>query len=33
MEYSKTIGVHDVIVVNDDLDKAYAEVEAFYLEE
>jgi guanylate kinase len=33
MEYSKTPGVHDKIVVNDDLDKAYAEVVAFINEE
>jgi guanylate kinase len=33
MEYAKTPGVHDVIVVNDDLDKAYDEVEEFILKE
>lgn len=29
LEYSKTPGVHDVILVNDDLDKAYEEFEKF----
>lgn len=29
MEYSKTEGVHDRIVVNDDLEKAYQEVKEF----
>jgi guanylate kinase len=33
MEYSSEPGVHDKIVVNDDLNKAYKEVEAFCLEE
>lgn len=33
MEYAKTPGVHDVVVVNDDLEKAYAEVEEFCLKE
>jgi guanylate kinase len=33
MEYSQTPGVHDVIVVNDELQKAYVEVEEFCLEE
>lgn len=33
MEYSKTEGVHDKIVVNDDLDRAYKEVEKFCLGE
>jgi guanylate kinase len=33
MEYAKTPGVHDVVVVNDDLDKAYDEVEEFILKE
>lgn len=32
MEYSKTPGVHDKIVVNDDLDKAWKEVETWILE-
>lgn len=32
MEFSKTPGVHDKIVVNDDLDKAYAECKAFILD-
>lgn len=29
IEYSKTEGAHDLIIVNDDLDKAYEELEAF----
>ena len=29
MEYSKTEGVHDLIIVNDDLEKAYQELEGF----
>jgi guanylate kinase len=29
MEFSKTEGVHDLVVVNDDLDKAYQEVKDF----
>lgn len=29
MEFSKTEGVHDAIVVNDDLDTAYKELEEF----
>jgi guanylate kinase len=29
MEYSKTDGVHDLIIVNDNLDKAYKELEEF----
>ena len=29
LEYSKTPGVHDKIIVNDDLDKAYKEFEDF----
>ena len=33
MEYAKTPGVHDVIVVNEDLDEAYAKVEEFCLSE
>jgi guanylate kinase len=33
LEYSKQPGVHDTIVVNDDLDKAYNEVETFCLAE
>lgn len=32
MEYSRTPGVHDKIVVNEDLDKAYAEVKAFIID-
>jgi len=33
MEFAKTEGVHDKVVVNDDLEKAYREVEAFCLGE
>jgi guanylate kinase len=29
LEYSKTPGVHDLIIVNDDLEKAYTELEDF----
>ena len=29
MEYSKTEGVHDLIIVNDDLETAYKELENF----
>lgn len=29
MEYSKTPGVHDKIVINDDLERAWKEVEAW----
>lgn len=29
IEYSKTDGVHDLIIVNDNLDKAYVELEEF----
>ena len=29
LEYSKTKGVHDLIIVNDDLQKAYEELETF----
>jgi guanylate kinase len=29
MEYSKTDGVHDLIIVNDDLENAYKELEEF----
>jgi guanylate kinase len=29
MEYAKTDGAHDLIIVNDDLEKAYADLEAF----
>lgn len=32
MEFAKTPGVHDKIVVNDDLDKAYAEVKEWVLQ-
>jgi len=33
LEYAKQEGAHDKIVVNDDLDKAYDELEAFVLGE
>ncbi|KAI1858914.1 uncharacterized protein JN550_012373 [Neoarthrinium moseri] len=29
LEFAKTPGVHDITIVNDDLDKAYAELEAY----
>jgi guanylate kinase len=29
IDYSKTEGVHDLIIVNDDLEKAYKELESF----
>lgn len=29
LDYSKTEGVHDLIIVNDDLEKAYTELEEF----
>jgi guanylate kinase len=29
MDYSKAEGVHDIIIVNDDKEKAYQELEAF----
>ncbi|KAJ6441844.1 guanylate kinase [Purpureocillium lavendulum] len=29
LEYSKTPGVHDIVIVNDDLEKAYKEFEDF----
>jgi len=29
LEYSKTPGVHDIVIVNDDLEKAYKELEDF----
>ena len=29
MEYAKEEGVHDIIVVNDDLEKAYKELETW----
>ena len=29
IEFSKTTGVHDQIIINDDLDKAWREFEAF----
>jgi len=31
LEYSKTPGAHDKVVVNDDLEKAYREVKEFIL--
>jgi guanylate kinase len=33
MEFAKQEGVHDKVVVNDDLDRAYKEVEKFCLGE
>lgn len=33
MAYAKTPGVHDRIIVNDDVDKAYKELEKFIYEE
>lgn len=33
MEFSKTPGVHDKIIVNDDLEKAYAQFKAFCVPE
>ena len=32
LEFAKTPGVHDAVVVNDDLEKAWAEFERFCLE-
>lgn len=32
LEFSKEDGAHDLIIVNDDLDKAFEELEAFVLE-
>jgi len=29
LEYSKEPGVHDVVIVNDELERAYRELEAF----
>jgi guanylate kinase len=29
LEYSKTPGVHDKVIINDDLDKAYKELEDY----
>ncbi len=31
LEFSKEEGVHDLVVVNDDLDRAYGAVEAWIL--
>lgn len=33
MKYADTPGVHDMVVVNDDLERAYGEVEAFVLDD
>jgi len=33
MEYAQTPGAHDLIIVNDELDKAYDELEAFVFKE
>ena len=33
LEYSKTEGVHDLIIVNDDLEQAYKGLEAFIFAE
>jgi guanylate kinase len=33
MEYAQTPGAHDLIIVNDELDKAYDELEAFIFKE
>jgi guanylate kinase len=33
LEYAKEDGVHDTVIVNNDLEKAWEEVEAFCLEE
>ena len=32
MEFSKEEGVHDKVVVNDDLEKAYREMEAWIVD-
>lgn len=32
IEYSKTEGVHDIVIVNDDLDEAYAKLEKYIFE-
>lgn len=32
MEYSKQEGAHDIVVVNDDLEKAYKEVEEWVVD-
>jgi guanylate kinase len=29
LEYAKTPGVHDIIIVNDDLERAYKELEEY----
>lgn len=29
LEFAKTPGVHDIIIVNDDLEKAYKELEEY----
>ncbi|KAG9246273.1 guanylate kinase [Calycina marina] len=33
LEFSKTVGVHDVVIYNDDLDTAYAELKDFIFKE
>jgi guanylate kinase len=33
LEYSKTDGAHDLIIVNDDLEQAYKELVAFIFKE
>jgi guanylate kinase len=33
LEYAQTPGAHDIIIVNDDLEKAYQELEAFIFKE
>lgn len=33
MEYSKTPGVHDLIIVNDELEQAYKQLEEFIFKE
>lgn len=33
LEYSKVEGVHEKVIVNDDLDKAYGELEAWVVDE
>ena len=33
MEFAKEKGIHDKVVVNDELDKAYREVEAWIVDE
>ena len=33
MEYAKEEGVHDIVVVNDDLEKAYRELESWVVDQ